>query len=228
MELIHRLELEFWLLKGTIVQALLVSCLYNNAMQGSASPPAAQHREADGLRSYGSHHAAVGANGVSEPSAREGNHHPPVAEQPKLKVRLSGYGNSRSREPSPNASIKTTSKLARSPTAAASPAAVVISSVNGYKEDDAGGSVGRDQHMQDIEAHYRSNGHQEETNLAGLQEQPLSEEERQLSLARDAEQLARDLAELPSIARQHLVPFHEIVRRTVARSYDELQSIVEV
>lgn len=42
------------------------------------------------------------------------------------------------------------------------------------------------------------------------------------------EQLQQDLAELPNVARQSLVPLYELVRRLVARSYTDLQSIVEV
>ena len=42
------------------------------------------------------------------------------------------------------------------------------------------------------------------------------------------EQLKKGLAELPAVAHQSLVPLYELVRRLVARSYTDLQSIVEV
>lgn len=41
-------------------------------------------------------------------------------------------------------------------------------------------------------------------------------------------EIMHDMAELPNIARQSLVPLYELVRRLVARSYTDLQSIVEV
>lgn len=42
------------------------------------------------------------------------------------------------------------------------------------------------------------------------------------------EQFQMDVAELPAVAHQSLVPLYELVRRLVARSYTDLQSIVEV
>lgn len=42
------------------------------------------------------------------------------------------------------------------------------------------------------------------------------------------EQLKKALAELPNVAHQSLVPLYELVRRLVARSYTDLQSIIEV
>lgn len=41
-------------------------------------------------------------------------------------------------------------------------------------------------------------------------------------------QLQKDLAELPNVAHHSLVPLYELVRRLLARSYTDLQSIVEV
>ena len=36
------------------------------------------------------------------------------------------------------------------------------------------------------------------------------------------------IREIPQIARQHFVPLYDVVRRAIARSYSELQSLVEV
>lgn len=41
-------------------------------------------------------------------------------------------------------------------------------------------------------------------------------------------QLEIDLQELPDVARQHLVPLYEIIRRVVARSFTDLQSLAEM
>ena len=41
-------------------------------------------------------------------------------------------------------------------------------------------------------------------------------------------QLEIDLKELPDVARQHLVPLYEIIRRVVARSFTDLQSLAEM
>lgn len=54
------------------------------------------------------------------------------------------------------------------------------------------------------------------------------EEDREQQEQERAEQLHSALLQLPPIARQHLVPLYEIVRRVVARAYSELQSLVEV
>lgn len=43
----------------------------------------------------------------------------------------------------------------------------------------------------------------------------------------EKERIQHDLLELPAIAKQYLVPFTEIARRLVARSFSELQSLVE-
>ena len=66
-----------------------------------------------------------------------------------------------------------------------------------------------------------------EEDLAGGHQAEEHEHEQEQEQDR-AEQLQRDLLELPPIARQHLVPLYEIVRRVVARAYSELQSLVEV
>ena len=66
-----------------------------------------------------------------------------------------------------------------------------------------------------------------EEDLAGEHQAEEHEHEQEQEQDR-AEQLQRDLLELPPIARQHLVPLYEIVRRVVARAYSELQSLVEV
>lgn len=47
-------------------------------------------------------------------------------------------------------------------------------------------------------------------------------------ILRTRQQLENDLLELPDVARQHLVPLYEVVRKVVARSFSELQSLVEM
>ena len=65
----------------------------------------------------------------------------------------------------------------------------------------------------------------EATREEDLSRQEANEQEQE---RKRAEQLQRALLELPPIARQHLVPLYEIVRRVIARAYSELQSLVEV
>lgn len=76
-----------------------------------------------------------------------------------------------------------------------------------------------------------------DTSMQGEQKQQLEgvvggideskEEDEATRLLREA-QLATDLQELPNVARQSLVPLYEVVRRAIAKSYTDLQSVVEV
>ena len=140
---------------------------------------------------------------------------PPPA--PKLKIRLSGLGSKgKERE--------------RESVTPATPAATPSGNENGIGFVNGSGHV---------------NGYRRSTPLPGQSvEVNDSEEEREgdrrkLSIAREIreqeerkasewEQLQLDLLELPSIARQHLVPITEIARRVIRRSFKELQSLVEV
>lgn len=78
---------------------------------------------------------------------------------------------------------------------------------------------------------------QELKSVSPMQEGQQQEEQQSLSYKdlsnslpkeRTEAEIMHDMAELPNIARQSLVPLYELVRRLVARSYTDLQSIVEV
>jgi hypothetical protein len=115
-------------------------------------------------------------------------------------------------------------------------AAVTASSQNGTAQTDESKSNGMDvdlprslkiklvqQHTQD-RASLEPPSKQKEQELQHVEEVVEDEQTRK----RREEQLVQDLAELPNVAHQSLVPLYELVRRLVAHSYTELQSIVEV
>jgi hypothetical protein len=115
-------------------------------------------------------------------------------------------------------------------------AAVTASSQNGTAQTDESKSNGMDvdlprslkiklvqQNAQD-RASLEPTSKQKEEELQHVEEVVEDEQTRQ----RREEQLPHDLAELPNVAHQSLVPLYELVRRLVAHSYTELQFIVEV
>lgn len=148
----------------------------------------------------------------------------PVAGSTKLKIRFGGSG--KSSVHGQNGSLSTPITPIGEPNGAGGLAGEGAASMN---VDLAAATAKKEQEAAQAAA-------EAEAQQAQLkQEAAAREAEEQREKLRAAEEQARQdqvydagLRELPQIARQHLVPLHEVVRRAIARSYSELQSLVEV
>lgn len=197
--------------------------------------------------------AVTAASPTSSQSHSDGGAATPAGHRLKIRIGGSTLGGSNHRTGSVSSEGTNGHSTPRATTPVAVPAAVSTPKSNGHLEHHDGaktmhnGDISRETIKQELDNEGRAVSVSSEklSQAASQQERldpkpPSKTEEKQDELPvqeaqedeetkrKKEEQLRSALAELPNVARQSLVPLYELVRRLVARSYTDLQNIVEV
>lgn len=134
---------------------------------------------------------------------------------PRLKIRLGGTGGGGGGQSGVGVTLKGKEREHHPATPAATPGAGASSSSSII-------TITPNGHHRQQQQQQQQNGHIDQNDQASNGQQ----QQQQQPATRTME--PRDLEELPQIARQHLVPLTELVRRAISKSFNDLQSLVEV